>query len=421
MKKMLLLSSMFLLNQYDLETKNEQKSIVLSSPLLRVADNAGIFHGPILDILQTRIDIVNLIQGEKKWNGAIVHCKVNGNNQILKIYCRRPEILYGATFIAVSPDHELVETLTTQEQKAAVKKFVNKTIHQTLYDRQMNSNNEGVFSGSYAINPLTKGSLPIYISDYAIESFDTRHAKTRLGIPAHNSKDLDFAKEHNLAIKIVVDVQNNLQDKNNDLGPVCAAPLLDKNGQLKEAYLGEYSACIITNSDILNNSSLKDAAAYVIDFLESHNLGHRHTECLQYSHNNQLYSIKDLAKIETTIYKNSTQNTHINELKKDIKIALTYAQADLLEIVEKFIINVKNTKTLMIALIEEDCDLRGNPNCYLLQWSKLKGNDNEKDIFRRDITSLKELTIFCKDLVNFLGDFAHSCPKALENIRKQNQ
>ena len=75
----------------------------------------------------------------------------------------------------------------------------------------------------------------------------------------------------------------------------------------------------------------------------------------------------------------------------------------------------------MIALIEESCQLRNNNTCYLLQWAQLNDEFNEKDIFRRDITSIKALTIFCKDLVNFLGDFAHSCPKAFENIRKQNK
>lgn len=422
MKKLFLAISLLFLNQASLESK-DPKTIVLNSPLLRVADNAGIFHAPIIDILQTRIDIVNLIQGIKNWVGVIMTVKISDTDHALTIYCRRPEIIYGATFVTIAPDHELVAALTKPEHKAAVAKFTTTINNQTLYDRQINSTNDGVFTGSYAINPFTHELLPIYISDYAIECFDIRHSKTRLGFPAHNSKDLDFARHHSLAIKIVVDVQRHIQGKTDDFGPVCAAPLVDKHGNLKEAYLGEYSACIVTNSDVLNDASLKDAAAYVIDYLEANNCGYPHTEILQYRHNNQIYSIKDLAKIESAVYKNTTQSTQINALKQDLKVVLNYAQADFLEIVEKFIINIKNTKTLMISLIEESCALRSNSNCYLLQWSQLKDNeyDNEKDIFRRDITSMKDLTLFCKDLVNFLGDFAHSCPKALENIRKQNQ
>lgn len=416
MKRFLTVASLLLFSQQNLETK----TIILTSPLLRVADNAGIFHGPIVDILQTRIDIVNLIQGEKIWNGAIMQVKVADTNHTLTTYSRRPEIICGATFITITPDHELVAELTTPQQQNIVTTFISNISNKTLYDRQMNSTNDGVFSGSYAINPFNNELLPIYISDYAIECFDIRHSKTRLGIPAHNSKDLDFARNHNLNIKIVVGIQHYMQGKSNDLGPVCAAPILDKDGALKEAYLGEYSPCIIVNSESLNDLSLKDAASHVIHHLELNNCGCAHTEILQYTHNNQPHSIKDLAKIESGIYKNHTITPQINALKKDIKVSLNYAQADFLEIVEKFVINLKNTRTLMIALVEESCALRENSHCYLLRWCQLKGHENEKEIFHRDITSLKELTIFCKDLVNFLADFAHSCPKALENIRNQN-
>ncbi len=421
MKKLFIVASLLFINQQSLQAK-DVKTIVLNSPLLRVADNAGIFHAPIVDILQTRMDIVDLIQGLKKWVGVIMQVKIANatSNDSLTIYCRRPEIICGATYITIAPDHELVATLTTQEQKHEVTTFVKSIMKESLYDRQINSTNAGVFSGSYAINPFNQELLPIYISDYAIECFDIRHSNARLGVPAHNSKDLDFARSHNLPIKIVVDVQRQLQGKHDEYGPVVAAPLFDKKGNLQEAYLGEYSACIITNSDVLNDEPLKDAAKYVVDYLTRNNCGYPHTEILQYSHNNQSYSIKDLAKIETAVYKNNTSSPQINTLKKELKMVLNYAQADFLEIVEKFIININNTKTLMIALIEESCSIRENSNCYLLQWCQLKGNENEKEIFRRDITSMKELTIFCKDLVNFLGDFVHSCPKALENIRKQN-
>ena len=73
----------------------------------------------------------------------------------------------------------------------------------------------------------------------------------------------------------------------------------------------------------------------------------------------------------------------------------------------------------MIALIEESCSIRKTPHSYLLKWSHFKSDENEKEVFRRDITSSKELIIFCKDLVNFLSDLAHSCPKAIDNLKAQ--
>ena len=112
------------------------------------------------------------------------------------------------------------------------------------------------------------------------------------------------------------------------------------------------------------------------------------------------------------MYKNGPENSQTIALKKELQIALNYAQADFLEIGEKFLINLKNTKTLMVALIEESCALRTNDQCYLLRWAHMKNDVNEKEIFRRDIKTIKDFKNFCKDLVDFLGDFANSCPKA---------
>lgn len=401
-------------------SNKDQKTISLNCPLLRVADNASIFHAPMIDILQSRIDFVKLIQGEKQWSGSVIFVDIEGQNESLTIYCRRPEILYGATFIALAPDHALAKTIATAEHHVAVSHFITHKLNQSLYYRQMNSTNEALFTGAYGINPLTKERLPIYISDYAIECFDMRHSKTRIAIPAHNSKDLEIARTYNLPIKIVVDIQNHLQGKKDDMGPVVAAPLLDKQGNLTEAYLGEYAQCIVVNSDVLNNASLKDAASYVIDHLQDHRAGYAHTETLLYTYNNQLYSIKDLTRLEAALHKNIAETKQVQELKEELLIALNYIQADFLDLAERFLINVKNTKSLMVVLIEEDCQIRNNNDCYLLKWAHLEGDFNEKDAFRRDITSIRNFTLFCKDLVNFLGDFAHSCPKALENIRNQN-
>ncbi len=415
--KKLILALFLIMNQLHADSK----IITLSTPLLRVADNAHVFHGPIIvDILQTRIDIVNLIQGVKTWDGAIMQLDITGSQDVLTIYCRRPEIICGATFIAISPDHELAKNIAISEHKNNVTSYITKTLSKNLYERHMHATIDAAFTGSYAINPFTQELLPIYISDYAIESFDIHHGKTRLGIPAHNSKDFEFAKKHHLPVKNVVGVLESARGEKGKSEPICALPLIDKHGKLTEAYLGEYSSCIIENNNDLNHLSLKDAANYMIDYLVANNCGQAYTELLQYKHNNQYFSIKDLTKIETALYKNETQSAQLNELKNNLKVTLNHAQSDFFEIVEKFLINVKNTKTLMIAMIEEDCTLRNNSQCYLLRWSQLKDDTDAKETFRRDIVSMKELTVFCKDLVNFLGDFAHSCPKALENLRSQN-
>lgn len=417
-KKLYLAAAILLLEQ---QIVPDSKKITLKCPALRLADDAGIFHAPMIDILQSRIDFMKLIQGEKEWSGVVINIDIYGLNQTISIHCKRPEILYGASFIVLSPDHELAQTITSEKQYNLVSKFITSKLGQSLYDRQINANHDIIETGAYGIHPLTKQLLPIYISDYAIECFDMRHSKARIAVPAHNSKDLEIARLYNLPIKLVVNVQHNLQGKKDDLGPVVAAPLLDKQGNLTEAYLGEYAQCIIVNSENLTNLSLKEAAHQVIHYLEKNNLGCSYKKVLKYTYNNQLYAIKDLAKLEAILYKNENQLGHqVQALKAELQIALNYIQADFLDLAEKFLINIKNTKSLMAVLIEEDCQLRNNNDCYLLKWAQLKGNFNEKEAFRRDITSIKNFCLFCKDLVFFLEDFAHSCPKAIANIRNQN-
>ena len=412
MKKVSILACLLLLH-----SNYTQPNIILSSPLLRIADNAGIFNGAIVDILLTRLDVIALIQGEKEWNGSIMKLSVHENKKLtLTAYFRRPEIIFGATYIAITPDHELASSLITHDQKQSVDAYIASVKDLSLFDRQVNSTLQGVFTGSHAINPVSKELLPIYISDYAVECFDTRHSKTRIGVPAHNSKDFDFARFHKLPIKIVATAPVKTPGQSNEPGHIIAAPLLDKNGTLKEAYLGEYRECILTNSDTLNNVSLKDAARSVIEYLEDNNLGTAHKELLKYHYNDQEYSIKDITKIESAVYKNNAQSPYITEQKNKLKIILVYAQADFLEIVEKFLVNVKNTKSLIVALIEESCSIRKNPDCYLLRWCHFTSDQSEKEVFRRDITTTKELMAFSRDLVNFLSDLAHSCPNALKNI-----
>lgn len=408
MKKVSILACILLLHSSYTHTE-----IKLNSPLLRIADNAGMFNGHIVDILLTRLDIIALIQGEKEWNGSIVKLEMHENKKIsFDAYLRRPEIIFGATFITISPDHQLVNLCITPDQKKSVGNYLATVKNKSLYERQMNSTLDGVFTGSHVINPVSKELLPVYISDYAIECFDSRHSKTRIGIPAHNSKDFDFAKFHKLPIKIVV----TAPIKEGATAPTVAAPFIDKNNLLKEAYLSESRECVMINSGQLDNLSLKDAAHTVLEYIETNKLGGSHKELLKYLYNGQHYPIKDIVKIEAALYKNTAQSQAIIDQKNTLRTILIYTQADFLEIVEKFLVNIKNTKSLMIALIEESCALRKNPDCYLLRWCHFTSDQSEKEVFRRDITSVKHLAIFCRDLVNFLDDLAHSCPNALHNI-----
>lgn len=398
------------------------KNMKLKNPLLEAADTAGFFNGPILDILRTREAMIDLVTGKKMWRGAIVNLQVDNTHLELAAYTRRPEALFGATFVVVTLDHPKLMDFVTSEQIESVKAHITKKEHKSLYDRQINASTDMVFTGSYAINPVNQEKLPVYISDYAIETFDIRRTHTRIAIPAHNSKDFEFAKKHKLPIKIVVTAPDNLIGVDNNSGLVIAAPNLDNTGKLKEVYIGEYRECTLQNSGFLNNMEIHHAAKKVINFLEEHGTGIAHEEPLQYKYDNQYHSIKNLTKVESFIYekKDLFPAETLAEKIEELKVLLNYAQADFLEIVEPFFVNARNTKELMIDLIEESCRRRDNPHCYLLRWCHLNNNEDERTVFHRDINSVRELTIFCKDLVNFLGDLAHSCPRALEDLRKRS-
>ena len=215
MKKISILAFLLLL-----QSNIIQPNIVLSSPLLHIADNAGVFNSAIVDILLTRLDVIALIQGEKEWKGAVVKLIINENQNLsLTAYCRRPEIIFGAKFVSITPDHELLKALTTKNQQNVVENYLATIKNKSLYERQMASTLDGVFTGSYAINPLSKELLPIYVSDYAIECFDSRHSQTRIGVPAHVSKDFDFAKYNKIPLKIVVNVADKYEGKRDDFGP----------------------------------------------------------------------------------------------------------------------------------------------------------------------------------------------------------
>lgn len=416
-KILLILSAVCGLTSSALYTKN----IALTNEFLRAADSAGFFNGPILDILRTREAIIDLVVGKKTWTGAIVQLNVTEDVN-LTAYCRRPEALFGATFITITADHPDLQKLISTDQKNTVDAYLTKNAHRQFYDRQFHVSEEAIFTGSYAINPVNNEKLPIYISDFAIETFDTRRTETHIGVPAHNSKDFVFAQQNNIEVKVVITAPDDMIGVDNDNGPMLEAPVTDAQGNLTQPYIGEYRECVLQNSDFADNLDIQDGAKRIIEFLEEHNAGVAHTESLQYKYDGQYHSIKNLAKVEAFINskKHQLQEETIHEKMKELQIILNYAQADFLEIVEPFFVNAKNTKELMVDLIEESCKLRNNNDCYLLKWCHINEDEDERIVFHRDITSIRYLTIFCKDLVNFLGDLAHSCPKALEDLRKRS-
>jgi leucyl-tRNA synthetase len=141
--------------------------------------------------------------------GASVFFKLEKSDDQLEVYTTRCDTLFGATYMVVSPEHPLVETLTTPENKAAVEAYIISSAHKSDLERtDLAKDKTGVFSGSYAINPVNGEKIPVWIADYVLISYGTGAI---MAVPAHDTRDWEFAKKFDLPIVEVlkgeVDVQ----------------------------------------------------------------------------------------------------------------------------------------------------------------------------------------------------------------------
>ncbi|MDR0877105.1 MAG: leucine--tRNA ligase [Treponema sp.] len=144
-----------------------------------------------------------------KSEGANVVFKVDtadpdkkGEDLFIEIYTTRPDTLFGATYMVLSPEHPLVEKITTVEQKSAVNAYIESAARKSDLERtDLAKEKTGVFSGAYAINPVNDKKIPIWIADYVLISYGTGAI---MAVPAHDERDWDFAKAFNLPIILVV-------------------------------------------------------------------------------------------------------------------------------------------------------------------------------------------------------------------------
>ena len=181
--------------------------------------------------------------------GAAVFFKLEKSDDYLEVYTTRCDTLFGATYMVIAPEHPLVEKLTTPEQKKAVEEYLEATKHKSDLERtDLAKDKTGVFSGSYAINPINGKKLPIWIADYVLISYGTGAI---MAVPAHDDRDWEFAKKFNLPIIEVLKSKVDVQ---------------------KEAWTedGEH-----VNSEWLDGLNKKDAIEKVLEYLEKNHCGHK--------------------------------------------------------------------------------------------------------------------------------------------------
>lgn len=138
-----------------------------------------------------------------KSKGALVNFKIEGSSDSLSVFTTRPDTLFGASFMVIAPEHPLLNELTTKSQEKEVTKYLDVVGRKTDIERQEDSAKEktGVFSGSYAINPVNNQKIPIWIADYVLMGYGTGAI---MAVPAHDERDYQFATKFNLPIIEVV-------------------------------------------------------------------------------------------------------------------------------------------------------------------------------------------------------------------------
>jgi leucyl-tRNA synthetase len=125
----------------------------------------------------------------------------NNRELALSVYTTRPDTIFGATFLVMAPDHELVSSLVTPEHAQAAQDYCARVKTMSSFERQMDKEKTGVFTGSYAQNPATKELIPVYLSSYVLKDYGTG---VIMAVPAHDERDFAFAKKYNLACKQVI-------------------------------------------------------------------------------------------------------------------------------------------------------------------------------------------------------------------------
>ena len=133
--------------------------------------------------------------------GAEVDFPVEGRDEKITVYTTRPDTLYGATFMVLAPEHELAKSLANDETREAVEQYIYDASMKSNVDRMQDKEKTGVFTGSYAINPLNGKKTPIWLSDYVLADYGTGAI---MCVPAHDDRDFEFATKFNIPIIQVI-------------------------------------------------------------------------------------------------------------------------------------------------------------------------------------------------------------------------
>jgi len=179
----------------------------------------------------------------------------------ITVFTTRPDTLFGATYMVLAPEHKLVDEVTAKEQRSAVDAYRASAAAKSDLERtDLAKAKTGVFTGGYAINPVNQERIPVWIADYVLASYGTGAI---MAVPAHDVRDLEFARQFNLPVRVVVQAPEGLES------------------------IGYVGDGVSVNSDLLNGLTTPQAKAKINAWLEEQGLGH---PCINYKLRDWLFS-----------------------------------------------------------------------------------------------------------------------------------
>ena len=230
---------------------------------------------------------------QKNWIGksigAHVNFKVKDSNREFTVFTTRPDTLFGATYCVLSPEHELVDEITTDDKKEAVSFYKKEAAKKSEMERtELNKDKTGVFTGAYAINPVNGKEIPIWISDYVLATYGTGAI---MAVPAHDQRDYDFAKEFGIEIIPVIEqVTGEVRENESHKDSIVAVIYDEKNDKYLTINWHELGGRLFVGGTRHENESAIDCAKREIMEETGYNDIELVNECFPINHHYYAYN-----------------------------------------------------------------------------------------------------------------------------------
>lgn len=231
---------------------------VVQRKMLQWCLRVSAYSQRLLDGLNTLQWSDSIKETQRNWigrsEGAEIKFKLANSNNTITVFTTRADTLFGVSFMVLAPESEYVSQITTQQQKAEVEQYIADTKKRTERERIADRRVTGVFSGAYAVNPITNEQIPIWISDYVLAGYGTGAI---MAVPAHDSRDYAFARHFNLPIIPLIE----------------GADVSQQSFDAKEGIVGNSPRAGLETELVLNGLTVKEAIAKTKQYVSQKGLG----------------------------------------------------------------------------------------------------------------------------------------------------